>query len=376
MQQMPSGTVRRADQPDDFKRFGVNPAEVEPFEDGRRSGDGPGRFEWWYFDARLADGAYVAVLFFTKPFAHPGAVLDPVVSISIKPPGKEAVTKTAHFAATTFTASEARCDVTIDDNTFDGDLLTYRIHAKVEDLEVDAELTRLVDPLRLGTGHLLFENATDQHFFGWLAAVPRGAAKVSYRVGDVVATGVAGDGYHDHNWGDIDMSHLIHDWYWGRATVGGYTVIAVQLTAQKAYGSTRRTEFVLIDKDGGYLAKGNANVAFDGSDTSPDDQSGVPVANRLIYTFTDGPTQYVATFDRREALLQKALDGEFTPNDPEASGAYLRFASLCTLERIDAEGRTTLGKGGTTWELMWFGSQPDPRLLELYAQTLTSPKQA
>ena len=380
MQKMPSGTVRRADRPEDFKRFGIDPASVALFEDGRRSGDGPGRFEWWYFDALLADRAYVAVLFFTKPFAHPGAELDPVVSISIKPPGKNAVTKTVHFAATTFDASKRSCNVTIDGNTFEGDLLTYRIYAKVEDLEVDAVLTRAVDPLRLGTGHLLFEDATDEHFFGWLAAVPKGDVKVSYRIGDVgseiVGTGVAGDGYHDHNWGDIDMSHLIHDWYWGRATVGGYTVIAVQLTAQKAYGSTRRTEFVLIDKDGCYLAKGNANVVFDGSDTSPDDQSGVPVANRLVYTFTDGPTQYVASFDRRGALLQKALDGKFTPTDPEASGAYLRFASLCTLERVDANGRTPLGSAGTTWELMWFGSQPEPRLLELYAQALTAPKQA
>jgi len=376
MQKMTSGTVRRADQPEDFVRFGVDPASVALFEDGRRSGDGPGRFEWWYFDALLADHAYVAVLFFTKPFAHPGAVLDPVVSISIKPPGKESVTKTAHFAATTFAASIDRCDVTIDANAFKGDLLTYRIHAKVEDLEVDAVLTRVIDPLRLGTGHLLFEDAADEHFFGWLAAVPKGSVKVSYRVGEIVATDVAGDGYHDHNWGDIDMSHLIHDWYWGRATVGGYTVIAVQLTAQQAYGSTRRTEFVLVDRDGRYLAKGNANVAFDGSDTSPDDKSGVPVANRLVYTFTDGPTQYVASFDRRDALLQKALDGNFTPNDPEASGAYLRFASLCTLERVDAKGRTLLGAGGTTWELMWFGSQPDPRLLDLYAETLTASKQA
>ena len=375
MQKMPSGTVRRADRTEDFDRFGVDPLSIARSEDGRRSGNGPGRFEWWYFDALLEDGAYVAVLFFTKPFAHPGPALQPAVSISIKRPGKETVTKTLPFAATTFAASEDSCNVTIGGNTFKGDLVTYRIHATVDGLEVDAILTRDIDPLRLGTGHLLFENSTGEHYFGWLAAVPKGRVEISYRV-DTDWARTTGVGYHDHNWGDIDMSHLIHNWYWGRATVGGYTVIAVQLTAQKAYGSTRRTEFVLIDKDGRYIAKGNANVAFDGTDTSPDDQSGVPVAKRLIYTFTDGPTQYVATFDRRDALLQRALDGNFTPNDPEASGAYLRFASLCTLERVDAKGRTPLGAVGTTWELMWFGSKPDPRLLDLYAATLTTPKEA
>ena len=375
MQKLPSGTVRRADEPRDFDRFGVDPVGIALSEDGRRSGDGPGRFEWWYFDALLPDQTYVAVLFFTKPFAHPGAELQPVVSISIKRPGKEPETKTLPFAAATFTASADSCDVTIADNTFKGDLITYRIHAKVDNLEVDAVLTRDIDPLRLGTGHLLFEDATNEHHFGWLAAVPKGQVEIDYRVDADWAHGI-GVGYHDHNWGDIDMSHLIHDWYWGRATVGGYTVIAVQLTAQKAYGSTRRTEFVLVDKDGRYIAKGNANVEFDGVDTSPDDQSGVPVAKRLTYTFTDGPTQYVATFDRREVLLQKALDGNFTPNDPEASGAYLRFASACTLERVDAKGRTPLGAAGTTWELMWFGNKPDARLLDLYAATLTAPKEA
>lgn len=374
MQTMPAGTIRRCDRPQDYKRFGVDPHRIARFEDGRRSGDGPGCFEWWYVDATLANGAYVAALFFTKPFVHPGSAIAPLISLSIKRPGLPAETRLLPFDAATFVASADTCDVGIDGNTFRGDLSRYSIHANVDNLELNLVLKRDVDPLRIGTGHLMFETPASAHFFGWIAAVPKGQVEVSYRVGDEWAE-TTGVGYHDHNWGDADMPSLIHDWYWARASIGGYTVIAVQLTAQPTYGSATHTDVVLIDPDGRYIAKGSANAGFDGADVAPDGVAGVPVANRLVFSVTDGATQYLASFVHTDTILRTALDGAFTPQDPEASGAYLRFTGACTLERVDGQGRTPLGApAGTTWELMWFGCRPDPQLFDLYANALTEPK--
>jgi hypothetical protein len=49
--------LRRADRPTDYKKFGVAPVEVAEFEDGQQIGVENGRYERWYFDAHLYDGA-------------------------------------------------------------------------------------------------------------------------------------------------------------------------------------------------------------------------------------------------------------------------------------------------------------------------------
>ena len=72
-------------------------------------------------------------------------------------------------------------------------------------------------------GHIKFNKGGQSHYFAWLPSVPQGKASGSLTVGDKTAT-VSGSGYHDHNWGDVSVLGLIHDWYWGRAEVVGYTV--------------------------------------------------------------------------------------------------------------------------------------------------------
>lgn len=37
---------------------------------------------------------------------------------------------------------------------------------------------------------------------------------------------VKGSGYHDHNWGNAPMDHILDNWLWGRAQVDGITVVA------------------------------------------------------------------------------------------------------------------------------------------------------
>jgi pimeloyl-ACP methyl ester carboxylesterase len=53
----------------------------------------------------------------------------------------------------------------------------------------------------------------------------------SYEVARV-RTEVSGSGYHHHNWGNVGMMSIIHDWYWARGQAGPYSVIASYITAQ------------------------------------------------------------------------------------------------------------------------------------------------
>lgn len=72
--------LRLADRPADYDRLGISPVDVAQLEDGQRIGTERGRYEWWYFDAHLDDGATVVVVFFTKPNVSPNSPLAPRVS--------------------------------------------------------------------------------------------------------------------------------------------------------------------------------------------------------------------------------------------------------------------------------------------------------
>jgi len=63
--------LRLAGRPADYQKLGIDPVEVAQFEDGQRIGTEKGRYEWWYFDVHLDNGATVVVVFWTKPNVSP-----------------------------------------------------------------------------------------------------------------------------------------------------------------------------------------------------------------------------------------------------------------------------------------------------------------
>ena len=60
-----------ASAPADYERLGLSPTSIAPWEDGARTDDSAGTYEWWYFDAHLADGAKLVVSFMNKDIAEP-----------------------------------------------------------------------------------------------------------------------------------------------------------------------------------------------------------------------------------------------------------------------------------------------------------------
>ena len=79
-----------------------------------------------------------------------------------------------------------------------------------------------------------------------------------YFIGDEVHQ-AAGTGYHDHNWMNLEMAHLLDHWWWARGGVGPYTFIMAHLAAAKKYGYTPFDLYMfardgkLIRYPGGYL---------------------------------------------------------------------------------------------------------------------------
>jgi hypothetical protein len=64
--------------PADYERLGLSPTSIAPWEDGARTDDSAGTYEWWYFDAHLADGAKLVVVFMNKYIPDPKHLLSPL----------------------------------------------------------------------------------------------------------------------------------------------------------------------------------------------------------------------------------------------------------------------------------------------------------
>ena len=223
---------------------------IVPREDGQRASTGPGSFEWWYFDAHFDDQTTAVIVFATKPIAAPRRPLTPNLSLPItRPDGK----KTAQFdlpPADEYAAAKDACDVRVGRSwvrwSERGGRWTYVLHAETTGMSADLTFTGLVPPWRPGAGKSYFGDL--DHYFAWLPAIPYGTVTGTLTY-DGQAHAVTGTGYHDHNWGNVSLPSVLDHWTWGRAHVGGYTLIFVEQISVKRYGPTRLPVFLLAKGD-------------------------------------------------------------------------------------------------------------------------------
>jgi hypothetical protein len=352
--------ARLADRDDDYARLGLQRGQVAPWEDGMRTTGGRGSYEWWYFDSHLEDGSSLVITFYTKWMLQPKGPEAPMVMVNLDRPGKPTQQVTIHGTPEEFRASKESCDVGLKDCYFRGDLHTYHIKVVGEGLTVEAELVGQVPSWRPGTGFSYF-GAHDEHTFAWMPAVPQGSVTVTLTEGNSAPQTLTGIGYHDHNWGDVVMSKLLNHWYWGRAQAGPYSVIAAYLYATDEYGRTELPQ-ILIAKDGRVVADQASNVRLVLEDVSTDPKSKKPVANRVIYDYTqDERVRYRVIFQRSETILDQKLADTVTgikhvlARMARVDGAYLRFSGSVTVEKYEDGKLVEQASDPGIWELMYLG---------------------
>lgn len=195
--------------------------------------------------------------------------------------------------------------------------------------------------------------------FAWLPSVPQGAVTASYSIAGVrhETTGV---GYHDHNWGNVGLMKVVHDWYWARGQAGPYTVIASYITSAEEFGFEPLPIFM--------LARGNvlvgddpAKVTFEREGIYTDQKTGKPVATMTRYTYQNGDDRYVISFTRTHDLsLNRMVDSikgikRIAARLVRFDGAYLRFVGDLQISRYHAHELVETYKSDAIWELMYFG---------------------
>src|ERR1700686_140312 len=347
-----------ATSPEDYERLGLSPTSIAPWEDGARTDDSAGTYEWWYFDAHLADGAKLVVTFMNKDIAEPQKPLSPLLRLNLDLPDGRHFEKLVRYAAGAWSAAKDHADVRLGENRFTGDLHRYRIQARAEEISVDITLTGEVPPWRPSTGYMLF-GAERSLEFAWLPSVPEGAVTVTYSVGGErhETTGV---GYQDHNWGNVGLMKVVHDWYWARGHAGPYSVIASYGTATKSYGSEPIPIFILA-RDNVVIGDDPTKVTFEWKGIYTDDATGKPVARETSYVYQDGDDRYAVSFTRRRDLTRsRMIDSvkglkHIAARLARFDGAYLRFAGDIEVSHHRGGELIETHADEAIWELMYFG---------------------
>ena len=343
----------------DYSRLGLARDRIQLWEDGARTDDRPGSYEWWYFDAHLDDGAKLVVVFMDKDLSTPQKPLDPTILLNLDLADGRTFNKVAKFDPAAWTAARDRADVRIGDNRFTGDLNSYRITAAIDDIAVDITLDGDVPPWRPETGYLQFGHDR-AHEFSWLPSVPKGRVALRYRVGDEQFEST-GTGYHDHNWGNVGLPDIVHDWYWARGQAGPYSVIASYITAHRRYGYAPIPIFMLA-RDGAVIADDSARVTFEALGPYVDTLTGKPVANVTRYSYRSGDDRFVVTFTRHHDLTRDRMVERLGAVRRAAAallrfdGAYLRFAGEIRVEHWRGDELIDqFAADDAIWELMYFG---------------------
>ncbi|GAA1430904.1 hypothetical protein GCM10009616_16700 [Microlunatus lacustris] len=351
-------TASIADEDVDYQRIGIERGEVAVWEDGARTDGRRGTYEWWYFDAHLDGGAKLVVIFMTKDLAAPNKPLSPMIRMNLDLPDGRSYDLIREHPAEAFSAATDQADVRIAGNRFEGRLSRYDIHVEIDDVRVDVTLEAEIKPWRPHTGYLVFGAERDLEF-SWLPAVPQGTVTGSYDVAGL-RTEVTGVGYHDHNWGNVAMTSIIHDWYWARGQAGPYSVITSQITSHRRYGYEPIPIFMLA-RNGQIVADDASSVSFRATDVDTDTATGKPVAGVTEYVHDDGTDRYVVTFTKRQALVANTFIEEMRGWRKWAArlvrfdGAYLRFIGDLRIARWRGSELVEVFSDEAIWELMYFG---------------------
>ncbi len=331
--------------------------EIQPFEDGLRTEPAAGSYEWWYFDAKLEDGASLVIVFHTGPIASFTAGYRPYVTFDLSGGNGPEIHREFYPKEGDYSFSKEQCQVRIGASTFCGDLHHYHIHYQDDAVDAEIDLEGRVPAWRPHSGHIFFN---DKDYFAWLPSVPEGRVSGSIRY-EGKEYDCRGTGYHDHNWGNKVMFFLMHHWYWGRVQIGDYTIVSSFITANKKCGYSEIPIF-MIAKDGEILADDADHcLTYTEEDYEYDEVTKKHVAGTIIYDYVKDDMRYKVTYRKTENIERMGMETQLTKWQYPLiwlmglRGSYHRIGGQAELEVYKDGVLIDSGQAPAIYEQMYFG---------------------
>lgn len=346
----------------EYAELGLSENTTEIWEDGMRTDGKEGSYEWWYVDAEFPDGTSIVTVFYTKDgFDVPGPS-HPTVNIDITfPDGTKVFREVSEAEGSILDSSKEKADVKIEDcylRYVDGD---YELYFNDGTVEYSAFMKSKLPMWRPDTAHWYFGD--DKDYFAWFVAQPASEINAILTI-DGEITELNGTGYHDHNWGNIAMNEVINHWYWGRAQVGDYSIIACDIISEENTGYTRLPVF-MIAKDGEILDDDQSLTIIERDNIFEHSDTGKFYDNDLKYIQkSENGTTYTVNMIRHEDIVAVSLLNGLSPMKrtlAKAIGAnptYIRSLGDVILT-IEKNGETEVLEEEGLWEQMFFGNNKE-----------------
>ncbi len=205
-----------------------------------------------------------------------------------------------------------------------------------------------------------------EKLFNWVVAIPQGKVDLTYtHDNETVVT--SGSCYHDHNWGNISMAKLFNNWYWSRAEIGPYNIIASEMISEKEFNNDNIVVFN-ISKDGKTIADNGARVKLYRTYGKMHPVFNKDISDDLLFIYNNPDDEYryelylikekiIEEIDILEdSLGSKGFKYFLAKTITGFDGAYFRFAGKSEIKVFKANKLIEKHSSATAvWELMYFG---------------------
>ncbi|GAA2354807.1 hypothetical protein Cme02nite_48110 [Catellatospora methionotrophica] len=239
--------------PNDYALLNLKPDTFYAWEDGFRTAatnEDPRTYEWWHTELTGDDGIVVSFTLKTRPGDGLGTESDrrPAVNLLITTPWGNEFSVFQTYDWREFASAPDHCNVKVGPFTLTGDLKSYQLRGKANDITLNLNLTSTAAPFRPGTGYVYLGGP--EQYQAWFAAVPSGKAE-----GHIVfyneKRDFIGTGYHDHTWGNLPLPQFVDRWRTGMGVADRYSVIARDIHLRGKYDSTDLTVLLIDDIEAG-----------------------------------------------------------------------------------------------------------------------------
>jgi hypothetical protein len=230
----------------------------------------------------------------------------------------------------------------------------YEVYLDEDDLGIHLSFTAKVHGWMPGNGRTEFG---DKGYFAWCVPFPKAEVEGTIRIGEKTLS-VKGLGYHDHNWGNINMARYLDYWLWGRLYSDNFTLCYAYIKCNKKMDNYPIQVLMLAKNEQIFLSTGEYELIQEDFEYDQDAENKFP--NKLTFkipnkleTFLE-VRKIIDSGNMLELFGISSVIRFIVKHILRMKPGYFRFNSAFKLN-VSYEGHNYQEKGTTLHEMVILG---------------------